>query len=257
MWSFVGKCRCARLECVIEVTDREALTGTAVHRGVNRRGAFRIDVSCSATAIAERVVRGMDAWELDGASSSRTLETVTEDLSMTGVRLRLPAPLAAGTRLALRINVDGMDADVSAEVMHSRADEFGAHAGLQFLIIDPQTRAHVTRFIASEERKRLPNVRVMYPATCTIRRDGSTLEGSTQECTPGFVRVLLPQPVAPTTATRVEVATSGTKLALDGHVVGTNRVGALWSTGVDLRSTEKTAREQWTDLLKHLRKTAS
>jgi len=243
---------------VIEVTEQEAFVGTADREGANRRAAFRIDVSCSALVLAERVVRGMDAWALDRWTGKRTLETVTEDISMSGVRLRLPAPLAAGTCLELRIHVDGKEAAVTAEVMHSRADEFGGHAGLRFLIIDPQTRAHITRYIAAEERRRLPNVRVMYSATCTFRGDTTSLQdGSTQECTPGFIRVLLPKPVAPMTPTRVEVAATGTQLALDGHVVGSNRVGALWSTGVDVHGTEKVVREQWTDMLKHLRKTAS
>ncbi len=242
---------------MIEVTETEVFAATAGRQGANRRAAFRIDVSCSAYVLAECATRGTDVWDLDRSSVKRTLETFTEDLSMTGVRLRLPAPLAPGARLALRIDVDGAEADVTAEVMHSNADEFGANAGLRFLVIDPQTRARVTRFIASEERKRLPNVRVMYSATCTIRGDGSTLEGSTQECTPGFVRVLLPKPVAPSTRMRVEISASGTQLALDGRVVGASRVGALWSTGVDLRETEKVVHAQWTNMLTHLRKTAS
>ena len=95
----------------------------------------------------------------------------------------------------------------------------------------------------------------MYSATCAVAGELEELEGATQECTPGFVRLLLRQPVAPTKLVALTISTAGTAIRLDGHVVASNRVGDMWSAGVRLDATEETVAAAWTDLVKHLRAT--
>ena len=111
----------------VRPTRRQPTSGSSCRRDMHR------------TAFADMSARGTDEWDIDKSRGGRSLVTVTEDLSMTGLRLRTPAPLPAGTQLALEIDVAGEVADVAAEVMHARADEFGAHAGVRFAIIDPAT----------------------------------------------------------------------------------------------------------------------
>jgi hypothetical protein len=93
----------------------------------------------------------------------------------------------------------------------------------------------------------------MYGVTCTFARERISLDGSTQECTPTFVRVLLPRSAPPTTSTALVIAASGKRFRLDGHVVASHPAGDLWSIGIDVSGTDATVAAQWSDLLTHLR----
>jgi hypothetical protein len=236
---------------VIEVTQTETARAPA-SQGANKRAAFRIDLACAALLVAEPRERGTDDWVSDRAGK-RTLHTVTEDVSTGGVRLRLPAPLRDRARVALRLDIPGIETDLLAEVMHSRADQFGVAAGLRFVIIDPRTRAELTRFIAAEERRRLPNVRVMYAAECSVPGEADTVECSTVECTPGFVKVLARHAIAPATPTTLTVTVVGSDIRLEGTVVKCQRAGIRWETGVQLTRTDPIIAAAWSDMLVHLR----
>src|SRR3954468_10301166 len=109
-------------------------------------------MTCPVFAVADGSVSGTEKWARNHRTGEFCLSTVTEDVSMSGVRMRVPEPLQAGTGLGLTIDVEGKGAEVRGEVMHSRADEFSAFAGIAFTMIDPQTRAELTRAIAAEER---------------------------------------------------------------------------------------------------------
>lgn len=231
-------------------TEPEQLVGAA-----NRRAAFRIDVSCAVEMTVDKSVPGTATWERARPGHGRRLRTITEDVSMTGVRLRAPDVLRKGTRARLRIEHGDEAAEVIAEVMHAGKDIFGAHIGMHFMVIDPQTRAALTRFIAREERRRLPNVRVMYDAVCVIAGANDAIEGSTVECTPGFVRFLLRRPVEPATPLRATVSTAGQRFQMNGRVVTARPAGDLWSTGVRLSDGDAVFEETWTSLLAHLRAT--
>jgi hypothetical protein len=236
---------------MLDVADRQ-VTGAVALDGANRRAAFRIEVSCPVTASIDTAARGTEDWERDGRR--RWLPTVTEDLSMSGLRLRLPAPLPPRTTLALRLAVGETEVDLPAEVMHSRADMLGAFAGIRFTVIDPPTRTLITRFIAAEERRRLPSVRIMYPAACTFAGEREPLEGSTEVCSPAFVWVLLGKALAPTTATAVAIRPAAQqRIRLEGHVVTCRRQGDLWSTGIALDDVDPTVTAQWSNLVAHLR----
>ena len=222
-------------------------------RGANRRAAFRIEMTCSVFVFADSSAPGTETWTRNRLTGGFCLATVTEDVSMGGVRLRLPAPLEAGTRLGLTIDVAGNGAEAIGEVMHSRSDEFSAFAGVAFTMIDPQTRAQLTRLIAAEERRRLPNVQVMYPATCIVGGESEAWECSTQECTPAFIRVLIRRPIVPTKDVSVTIEKTGARIRLDGHVVTCQPVRDLWSIGIQLDSTDALIAASWTDLLTHQR----
>ena len=236
---------------VVELAQRSEQLGGAS----NRRAAFRIEVLCRVEVTVDKAVAGTDSWERERRGHGRRLRTVTEDVSMTGVRLRTPELLRKGTRATLRIEHGDECSEVVAEVMHSGTDRFGAHAGMHFVMIEPQTRAALTRFIAREERARLPNVRVMYDVTCSIVGETDVIEGSTQECTPGFVRFLLRRPIEPATRVRATVSKAGQRLQMSGCVVTSRRAGDLWSTGVRLSDDDPVFAEAWTNLLTHLRAT--
>ncbi|HET9730622.1 MAG TPA: hypothetical protein VFR41_14430, partial [Acidimicrobiia bacterium] len=75
-------------------------------QGANRRQAFRIEVTCAIDAFSERPVAGTDAWNVESDRRGRSLRTISEDVSISGVRMRLPAPLRAGTTLTLKIHID-------------------------------------------------------------------------------------------------------------------------------------------------------
>jgi hypothetical protein len=233
--------------------DGTQLQENASGQGVNRRAAFRIEMTCPVFVFADSTSPGTEDWTRNRLSGGLCLATVTEDVSMGGVRLRLPAPLEAGTRLGLTIDVAGNGAEAVGEVMHSRTDEFSAFAGVAFTMIDPQTRARLTRLIAAEERRRLPNVRVMYPATCLVGGEGEAWECSTQECTPAFIRILIRRPIAPTKDVSVTIEKTGSRTRLDGHVVTCQPVRDLWSVGIQLDATDALIAASWTDVLTHER----
>jgi hypothetical protein len=237
---------------VIESDRTQRQTGTS-GPGANRRGAFRIEMTCPVFVFADSSLEGTASWARNRLTGGFCLATVTEDLSMSGLRLRLPAPVDAGTRLGLTIDVAGNGAEVLGEVMHSRADEFSAFAGVAFTMIDPQTRAGLARLIAAEERRRLPNVPVMYPAVCIVGGENEAWECSTQECTPGFVRVLTRRPIAPTKDISVTIEIARARFRLDGHVVTCQPFKYVWSMGVNLDSTDPLIAAGWTDFLAHQR----
>jgi hypothetical protein len=232
---------------VVEVAEQNRIEA----EGANRRAAFRIEVSCAVDVTVDNAAPATDSWERQ--AGGRLLRTTTEDVSTTGVRIRTPDPLRSGTRAALRITYGDEVAEVVAQVMHGAADDFGAFAGMHFLVIDPRTRAALTRFIAQEERARLPNVRVMYEATCRPDGDAKAIEGATEECTPGFTRLLLPQPLAPSTAVHTLVTTTRQRFRMKGQVVTSRRKGELWSTGIRLSHEDAAAAEAWRSLLAQLR----
>jgi len=232
---------------VIELAEQNRINAG----GANRRAAFRVEVSCEVAVTVDGAAHGTDSWQRE--AGGRILRTTTEDVSTTGVRIRTPDPLRSGTRAALRITYGEEVAEVVAQVMHGAADHFGAFAGMHFLVIDPRTRAALTRFIAQEERSRLPNVRVMYEAACRPVGDAKAIEGATEECTPNFTRLLLPQPLAPSTAVHTLVTTTGQRFRMNGQVVTSRRKGDLWSTGIRLSHDDAADAEAWRSHLAHLR----
>jgi hypothetical protein len=88
---------------VIEVTPPEAVCAP-VSQGANKRAAFRLDLSCPVQLIADTGERGTDDWTSE-LSGPRTVDTVTEDVSSGGVRIRLAQPMRDGARVTLRLAI--------------------------------------------------------------------------------------------------------------------------------------------------------
>jgi hypothetical protein len=208
----------------------------------NRRRAVRIPVAC-------RVA--MFTTDREGRSCS--FAATTEDLSIVGTRLRLPSMLEEGTRVGLELEIPEGLTEAIGRVVHAEAGDFGVCAGIDFTMIESQSKARIARYLAAEERRRRPNVSVEYDVTCTVPGTGAVITGSTEECSPGYVTLALREPVEPGAALRVRVASRRGGIELDGHVARCYRHQSSWVVGLQLARTQPAWAQRWIDHLVELR----
>jgi hypothetical protein len=208
----------------------------------NRRRAVRIPVACRVAV-----------FTTDREGRSCSFAAVTEDLSIVGTRLRLPSMLEEGVRVGLELEIPEGLTEAIGRVVHAEADDFGVSAGIDFTMIESQSKARIARFLAVEERRRRPNVSVEYDATCMVPGTGAVITGSTDECSPGYVTLALRERVEPGAAVRMTVASRRGDIELDGHVARSYREQSTWVVGVQLDSTAPAWAQRWINHLVELR----
>jgi hypothetical protein len=181
------------------------------------------------------------------------LTTVTEDLSAGGLCFRAPEAFAGGTSVELSFTIDHTPVSVGGIVAHVAADTFGAAIGVAFTDVDGATTSRLVRFITACERARLPSVPIMYSLQCHVDRERVDLEGATEECSPGFVRLLLSRSITPGEPVTVVVKVGRTEMKLTGRVVTCRRADQLWRTQVELSELTGPITQPWRELVVRLR----
>jgi hypothetical protein len=218
----------------------------------NRRTAFRLPTVFDVKVRSDGAPKGTEDWTRLGGAE-RVLDTVSEDISAGGLRFRAPTVLARGTPLAVSFALDETAVELEGFVAHVGADEFGAGIGVSFIGIDGATTSRLVRYITARERLRLPTVSIMYSTMCHIDRDRTELDGATEECSPGFLRLLLSRSVPPGERVALVVNIGRTEMRLRGRAVSCRRADQLWRTEVELEDVADTVGSQWRELVIRVR----
>ncbi len=148
-----GEVPCEARAVVTSARDDDApglwLRVTEVHR-MQRRSAVRVPVQLIARLLPDGAAE--DAQEM------RVLESgITEDLSASGVLVRLSEPVAVGARVRLVVHAGGDvgDVEVVASVVRVDHDPQSARpyrAALTFPDIDGSSEARLVRFLLDRQR---------------------------------------------------------------------------------------------------------
>jgi len=208
-----------------ELEDRRA-------PAVNRRAAFRLAVPLDVLAQAPPGTRGTQTWKR--GHEGPTIRTVTEDLSVGGLRFRAPERLERGTCVDFELDLDGTRVDVTGTVARTTVDSFGAAVGVQFTNTDAQfAQSRISRFLFARERRRLPQVSVMYAVRFTADGVEGIIEGTTEECSPGFAWLLLNHATEAGRRVLVNVRVDKGELPLKGRTVSSVKTEHLYRTGVE------------------------
>jgi hypothetical protein len=195
----------------------------------NRRSAFRLPVALD-IAVQQ--------------AGEPPLETVTEDLSVAGLRFRSMRAIELETPLEVTLHVELTRLVVAAVVVRNAPDRFGNAVAVRFTEVEGRpAQSEISRFVFARERRRLPRVSVMYPVHCVD--GGSATDGATEECSPGFAWLLLNRPTEAGSRLAVDVTIDKTRLALRGRAVGSVAVADLWRTGVEF----ETIAPRWNDVV--------
>jgi c-di-GMP-binding flagellar brake protein YcgR len=198
----------------------------------NRRAAFRLPVALDVLAEVSPGTRGTQTWKR--GHEGPCLRTVTEDLSVGGLRFRAPERLERGTGVELELDLDGTRVDLSSTVARTTVDSFGAAVGVQFTdAAGRSAQSSISRFLFTRERRRLPRVSVMYAVKFTADGTEGIIEGTTEECSPGFAWLLLTHAAEVGRRALVNVRVDKGELALSGRTVGSVKTEHLWRTGVE------------------------
>ena len=207
-------------------------TGDALALARNRRAAFRLPVALDLVATVPAGTRCGDGWK-SGRDGLR-LHTVTEDLSVGGLRFRAPQRLERDTDVEIEMNLEGVRLDIDAVVVQTTVDAFGAGIGVRFTASEGHPGpGQISRFLFARERRRLPQVSVMYAVRCSADGSEGLVEGTTAECSPGFAWLLLARPTEAGRRVMVNVRVDKQELAMRGRVVSSVQVDHLWRTGVE------------------------
>ena len=210
-----------------ELDDRRA-------PAVNRRAAFRLPVALDVLAMVPPGTRGATTWKRE--HEGPCLRTVTEDLSVGGLRFRAPERLERGTSVELELDLEGKRVDLVATVARTTVDSFGAAVGVQFADGGPErqvAQSLISRFLFTRERRRLPQVPVMYAVRFTADGIEGIIDGTTEECSPGFAWLLLNHATEAGRRALVNVRVDAVELALHGRTVSSVKTEHLWRTGVE------------------------
>ncbi len=82
----------------------------------------------------------------------------------------------------------------------------------------------------------------MYPVRCEVAARRRAIPGTTLECSPGFVELLLDHEVAPMQAITVGVVADRSVVTLRGAVVWCRAEHDVWRTAVEL---DEPVNERW------------
>jgi hypothetical protein len=232
----------------VDHTDIRQTAATRRDRSAsNRRNFFRL-----ATALPVRVwtqtARGTEAWPVELTEGARVLETTTEDISIGGLKFRAPSELELGTMLDVFVPLEGRERRMRARVAHARTDRFGAAIGIEFVMVTGEMATRLARTIALGQRSRLPTVAVSYAVTC-VTEDGSLVRGSTEECSPNDVRVLVRSPLHPGETVSFDVRVDHAALTLTGVVVSCVPADDVWRTAIDLHGLPDLVAQRWRDIV--------
>jgi hypothetical protein len=232
----------------VDDIDTQRAAATPRHRSAsNRRSFFRL-----ATALPIRVwtssARGTELWPVELTEGARVLETTTEDISIGGLKFRAPAALESGTLVDVFVPLEGCERHVKARVAHARTDRFGAAIGIEFVMVNGDLATRLARTIAVGQRSRLPTVSVSYAVRCETE-SAALVYGSTEECSPSDVTVLLHSPIRPGEAVSLEVTVDRADMILTGVVVSCVQADDLWRTAIELHGMPDLVAKRWRDIV--------
>src|SRR5438552_1097626 len=91
----------------------------------NRRATFRLATALDVQVRSAPDTVGTDAWARDATNGERVLRTVTEDISVGGLRFRAPNTLPAGSDVSISLTLNGARHVVKGSVRRASADPFG------------------------------------------------------------------------------------------------------------------------------------
>jgi c-di-GMP-binding flagellar brake protein YcgR len=198
----------------------------------NRRAAFRLPLALDVHVQVCPGTRGSQTWE--SGRQGPCLKTVTEDLSVGGLRFRAPERLERDTLLELELALEGTRLALTGTVAQTTVDSFGARVGVKFTnVVGQPAQSQISRFLFERERRRLPRVSVMYSVRCSVDGTEGIVDGTTQECSPGFAWLLLTKPTEAGRRVLVKVRIDKKELAMRGRTVSSVKIEDLWRTGVE------------------------
>ena len=198
----------------------------------NRRAAFRLPVALDVVVEVASGIDGTEAWER--GPEGPCLTTVTEDISIGGLRFRAPEKLERDVSVELGLELEGTRLALIATVARTTVDTFGAGVGVKFTNVEGQlAQSQISRFLSTRERRRLPQVPVMYQVRCSGQGIDGVIDGTTQECSPGFAWLLLTKPTEAGRRVLVKVRIGENELAMRGRTTSSVKITDLWRTGVE------------------------
>ena len=210
----------------------EPQAGDNVALARNRRAAFRLPIALDLAVEVAPETRGSQSWK--SGREGLLLETVTEDVSIGGLKFRAPERLERDTNVDLELDLEGARLELSAVVAQSNVDSFGASIGVRFTRSEGHPgQGQLSQFLFARERRRLPQVSVMYEVRCKSDRSEGLVEGTTEECSPGFAWLLLTRPTEPGRRVSVNVRVDKNELTMRGRAVSCAKISGLWRTGVE------------------------
>jgi hypothetical protein len=212
----------------------------------NRRAYFRIP-----TVMAVTVLTSSDAaneWAIDIDRGMRVLETITEDVSIGGLRFRAPNPLPSGSNIEIELPLDSGLLLLDAVVTHVASDEFGANIGAAFVSVGEVHLARLARFISGAQRSYLPTVSAAFNVRCRVEGSTSTY-GVTRQCAPGYVETVLADACTPGSTMEVLAYVDEVPVVLRGRVVSCRPRDGLWRTGIELGDLPPAVASRWRDIV--------
>jgi hypothetical protein len=209
----------------------------------NRRAAFRLPIALDVVVRTSSGTAGTERW--DSTRGGVELRTVTEDLSAGGLKFRAPARLPTAKPLELLLDIEAKPLPLTGNVAYARPDDMGVGVGVQFTNVERNpAQGQLTRFLFARERRRLPQVSLMYPVVCRETESGQC-QGTTEVCSPGFAWLILEGKVAIGARAKLSVEVGGTEIGLTGRAVACARTGNAWRVGMEFDDIVPT----WRDLI--------
>ncbi len=227
-------------------SGHDALGGAGDSGRDNRRRFFRLSTVLDVRVWVDETVAGTDTWRT-GEDGRRFLDTITEDMSVGGLRLRAPRALARGTPVDVAFTVGDTPVELSGTVAHAARDGFGAALGVEFANVERSpASAPIARFLFAQERRRLPRVLVMYSVRCHATVGDEEWRGATEECSPAFVRLLIEKAIEPGRRVTVALAFERATIRLLGRIASCEQATHMWRTAVEL---EEPVPARWREMI--------
>ena len=211
------------------------------------RRAFRLDTALPLRVRVADGLRGTRDWPQTEDGEWRVLDTVTEDLSIGGLRFRAPHVLARGETVEVDFDLDDYEITLDAKVAHAEADPWGAGIGIEFVNTERNVATSLlSRYLFALERERLPRVLVMYAVRCAVTHSDVEVRGATEECSRAFVQLLLEKSVEPTRAVALSIAMERSSIRLFGTVVKCREAMNMWRVSIEL---DDPVPQRWADVV--------
>jgi hypothetical protein len=230
------------------VTTDDRTTATTDDSGRSQRAAFRLATVVNVHLRAHAETQGTEEWR-PNRDGERTIDTFADDISVGGMRLRLPEILPKGSTVSISMFIDGTELELAATVAHGDADSFGAYAGVSFVRIDNAKSSFLSRYITAEQRRRLPLVPAIYPVRCTFGEGEGVKLGTTEHCSPGFNVLLLHSAAELGRRVSTLVTIDKTEITLTGRIVSSEQTSDLWRTAVELHDLAPAVASRWREIL--------